>query len=44
MPVDPIGLTLGLVSLAGLFTTCLDVLDRISSVKTYGTDCAPVHY
>ncbi|KAF8540111.1 prion-inhibition and propagation-domain-containing protein [Trichophaea hybrida] len=38
MPVDPIGLTLGLASLASLFTTCLDVLDRISSAKSYGSD------
>ncbi|KAF8252078.1 hypothetical protein K440DRAFT_609914 [Wilcoxina mikolae CBS 423.85] len=38
MPVDPIGLTLGLASLASLFTTCLDVLDRISAAKSYGSD------
>ncbi|KAF8252075.1 hypothetical protein K440DRAFT_636251 [Wilcoxina mikolae CBS 423.85] len=38
MPVDPVGLTLGLASLASLFTTCLDVLDRISSAKSFGSD------
>ncbi|KAF8540113.1 prion-inhibition and propagation-domain-containing protein [Trichophaea hybrida] len=38
MPVDPIGLTLGLASLASLFTTCLDVLGRISEAKSYGLD------
>ncbi|KAF8252077.1 hypothetical protein K440DRAFT_636253 [Wilcoxina mikolae CBS 423.85] len=37
MPVDPIGLTL---SLAGLYTTILNVLDRISSAKSYGSDYA----
>ncbi|KAF8535519.1 prion-inhibition and propagation-domain-containing protein [Trichophaea hybrida] len=37
MPVDPIGITL---SLAGLYATILDALDRISSAKAYGSDYA----
>jgi len=35
MPVDPIGLAFGL---AGLYTTSLEVLDRISTAKSYGED------
>jgi hypothetical protein len=35
MPVDPISLALGL---AGLYTTILDVLDRISAAKSYRKD------
>ncbi|KAF8535520.1 prion-inhibition and propagation-domain-containing protein [Trichophaea hybrida] len=38
MPIDPIGLSLGLASLASLFTTTLDVLEHISSAKSYGSD------
>jgi len=33
--IDPVGLTLGL---AGLFSTSVEVLDRISTAKSYGTD------
>jgi len=38
MPVDPIGLTLGLAGLSGLFTASLEVLDHIYAAKSYGSD------
>ncbi|KAF8252071.1 hypothetical protein K440DRAFT_609907 [Wilcoxina mikolae CBS 423.85] len=38
MPIDPIGLALGLAGLPGLFTACLGILDRISTAKSYGKD------
>ncbi|KAF8540109.1 hypothetical protein BDD12DRAFT_630874, partial [Trichophaea hybrida] len=36
--VNSVGLTLNLASLASLFTTCLEVLNRISAAKSYGLD------
>ncbi|KAF8540112.1 hypothetical protein BDD12DRAFT_735326, partial [Trichophaea hybrida] len=33
--IEPIGLTIGLAS---LFTSTLNILDRISAAKTYGED------
>lgn len=36
MPVEPVGLILGVVGLIGLFTTCLDLLDTVSSLGTHG--------
>ncbi|KAF8252068.1 hypothetical protein K440DRAFT_636246 [Wilcoxina mikolae CBS 423.85] len=38
MPVDPIGLAFGLAGLPGLFTACLDILDRVSDARSYGED------
>ncbi|KAF8538280.1 prion-inhibition and propagation-domain-containing protein [Trichophaea hybrida] len=38
MAIDPIGLTFGLASLPGLLTACLDILDRISTAKSYDKD------
>lgn len=36
--MEPIGLLLGAVSLVGLFTTCLDLLDVISRFNAHDTD------
>lgn len=33
--MEPIGLAVGLVSLAGLFSTCLEALDKVDSWKNY---------
>jgi hypothetical protein len=38
MPVEPIGLALGLASLPGLFTASLEILDHISTARSYGKD------
>lgn len=36
------GLGIGIVSLAGLFSTCLDVIDRIDSYRDYATDSSAI--
>ncbi|KAH6664589.1 ankyrin-1 [Halenospora varia] len=34
--MEPIGLTVGVIGLAGLFSVCLDVIDKVDSYKDYG--------
>lgn len=36
--MEPVGLAVGIVGLAGLFSTCLDVIDKIESFKDFGVD------
>ena len=36
--MEPIGLAVGFVGLAGLFSTCLDVIDKIEAFKDFGAD------
>jgi hypothetical protein len=33
--MEPIGFTVGIVGLAGLFSVCLDVIDKVDSYKDY---------
>ena len=36
--MEPIGLAVGVVSLAGLFSVCLDVIDKVDSYKEFGVE------
>ncbi|KAM0188491.1 hypothetical protein ACHAPI_010598 [Fusarium lateritium] len=36
--MDPAGLVIGVAGLAGLFTSCLEALDKVQSYRTFGTD------
>jgi hypothetical protein len=36
--MEPIGLAVGLLGLAGLFNTCLDVLEKVDSWKDFGSE------
>lgn len=36
--MEPVGLAVGIVGLAGLYTACLDLLERFDSWKEFGTD------
>lgn len=36
--MDPISFTAGIVGLAGLFSVCLDVIDKVDSYKDFGVD------
>lgn len=36
--MEPVGLAVGIVGLAGLFSTCLEALDKFDSYKDFGTD------
>jgi len=36
--MEPIGFTVGVVRLAGLFSVCLDVIDKVDSYKDFGVD------
>jgi hypothetical protein len=36
--MEPIGLGVGLLGLAGLFSTCLDVIDKFQAYKEYASD------
>jgi len=36
--MDPIGFTIGVVGLAGLFSVCLDVIETVDSYKDYGPE------
>ncbi|PQE15343.1 Ankyrin repeat domain-containing 52 protein [Rutstroemia sp. NJR-2017a WRK4] len=36
--MEPVGLAIGVAGLAGLFNSCLDVIDRASSYKHYGVE------
>ncbi|KAI9844206.1 MAG: blue light receptor [Sclerophora amabilis] len=38
MPVEPVGLTLGVAALASLFTTCIECFDLIQLGRTFGRD------
>lgn len=38
MAMDPAGLAVGLIGLAGLFNTCMDVVQRCSSYKHFAQD------
>ena len=38
--VDPVGATLGVLGLAGLFTVCVDCFDYIQSGRSLGKDFA----
>lgn len=39
--MDAVGLAVGVVGLAGLFSTCLDIMDRFDSFKEFGPCMAP---
>ncbi len=36
--MEPISFTVGIVGLAGLFSVCLDVIDKVDSYKDYGVE------
>ena len=36
--MEPIGFTIGVVGLTGLFSVCLDVIDKVDSYKDYGVE------
>lgn len=36
--MEPVGLAVGIIGLAGLFSTCLDILERFDSWQDFGTD------
>ncbi|KAF4994254.1 hypothetical protein FDECE_13193 [Fusarium decemcellulare] len=36
--MEPIGLAVGVVGLAGLFSTCLDAVNRVQAYKSFGAD------
>ncbi|KAJ3550317.1 hypothetical protein NM208_g41 [Fusarium decemcellulare] len=36
--MEPIGLAVGVVGLAGLFSTCLDAVNRVQAYKSFGID------
>jgi Prion-inhibition and propagation len=36
--MDPFSLTVGVLGLASLYNTCLDILDKVDSYKEYGID------
>ncbi|KAJ5266606.1 hypothetical protein N7478_009414 [Penicillium angulare] len=36
--MDPVSFAVGIISLAGLFSTCLDVVDRFGSFKEFGNE------
>jgi hypothetical protein len=36
--MEPVGLAIGIVGLAGLFSTCLDALDKFDSYRAFETD------
>ncbi|KAI1264016.1 hypothetical protein F5Y18DRAFT_392257 [Xylariaceae sp. FL1019] len=36
--MEPVGLTVGIIGLAGLFSTCLDVVERWDSYKDFGVE------
>jgi predicted DNA-binding ArsR family transcriptional regulator len=36
--MEPIGFTIGVVGLTGLFSVCLDVIDKVDSYKNYGVE------
>ncbi|RYP82119.1 hypothetical protein DL770_005683 [Monosporascus sp. CRB-9-2] len=36
--MEPVGLAVGIAGLAGLFSVCLDVIDKVDSYKDYGID------
>ncbi|RYP08295.1 hypothetical protein DL765_008837 [Monosporascus sp. GIB2] len=36
--MEPIGLTVGVVGLAGLFSSCLEVIEKVHSYRTFGSD------
>lgn len=36
--MEPVGLTVGIVGLAGLFSVCLDVIDKVDSYKDFGVE------
>jgi len=36
--MEPVGLVIGIAGLAGLFSTCLEALDKFDSYRDFGTD------
>ncbi|KAJ9132099.1 hypothetical protein NKR23_g11419 [Pleurostoma richardsiae] len=36
--MEPVGLAVGIVGLVGLFSTCLEVIDKVQSYKTFAND------
>ncbi|KAH8670344.1 ankyrin-1 [Tricladium varicosporioides] len=36
--MEPIGLTVGVIGLAGVFSVCLDVIEKVDSYKDYGVE------
>ena len=36
--MEPVGLAVGIVGLAGLFSLCLDVIEKVETYKDFGTD------
>lgn len=38
MPVDPVGIALGIVGLVGLFNAFIELLDTVASLQTHGED------
>ncbi|RYP26210.1 hypothetical protein DL768_011775 [Monosporascus sp. mg162] len=36
--MEPVGLAVGIAGLAGLFSVCLDVIDKVDSYRDYGID------
>ncbi|KAJ5769021.1 hypothetical protein N7520_003580 [Penicillium odoratum] len=37
-PMEPVSFAVGIIGLAGLFSTCLDVLEKVDSWKDFGSD------
>jgi len=40
--MDPISFTVGIVGLTGLFSVCLDVIDKVDSYKDFGSDARAI--
>ena len=40
--MEPIGLAVGLVGLAGLFSTCLDIIEKVDAFKDFEADSQPL--
>ena len=38
MPVEPIGLTVGVIALASLFSTCVECFDLLDAGRGFGRD------
>ncbi|KAG9228536.1 ankyrin [Amylocarpus encephaloides] len=41
--MEPIGLAVGVVGLAGLFSTCLEVIDKVDSYKGFGVESRSIN-
>lgn len=36
--MEPVGLAVGVLGLAGLFSTCLEAVDKVQSYRSFGVD------